>query len=551
MFRTYDQNQPFLLPPNLHDFVDEGHPGHLVNDLVEQLDLTALEGYYGNLGQPAYHPRLMLKVILYGFSVGIFSARKLERACHENLAFNYLAGMETPAFRTFIEFRHRHREDMKAVFVQTVHLARALGLARLGTVALDGSKVEANTSKHKAMSYGHMLKEEKRLKAEIEKLLQTPEATDEHEDRAYGPQADGYHVGAELSRREHRLKKLAEAKAALEAREKWEHPDEPIDPKKQISFADHDARCFSKPGDGTRYVYNAQAAVDMDSQVIVANHIEDSVSDAHAAEPALENMEQELDQVPGALVTDAGYGNQNTLESCRKRGVTPVCATAREGKDDRETGKLDRFSYDRDQDRFVCPHGHAFVFTHEHPPSGIRTYKTTEPVPCTCGHRETADGREVISVGPGHLAKRALQRILDEPGHRELYRRRKCTVEPAFGQIKAEMGFRRFLYRGRRNVGSEWNLVCAAFNVKKIAALLSTQRYPANPQQAAGDEGASRYVSKLHPSAEGLRPLIFLFFSGLVARFTRSIRPRPSTRSHYWYTLFEPPMTDITICSGS
>jgi hypothetical protein len=237
------------------------------------------------------------------------------------------------------------------------------------------------------MSYGHMLKEEKRLKAEIEKLLQTAEATDEHEDQAYGPQADGYHVGAELSRREHRLKKLAEAKAALEAREKREHPDEPIDPKKQISFADHDARCFSKPGEGTRYVYNAQAAVDMDSQIIVANRIEDSVSDAHAAEPALENMERELDQVPRALVTDAGYGNQNTLESCRKRGVTPVCATAREGKEDRETGKLDRFSYDRDQDRFVCAHGHAFVFTHEHPPSGVRTYKTTEPVPCTCGHQ--------------------------------------------------------------------------------------------------------------------------------------------------------------------
>jgi len=472
MFRTYDQSQPFLLPPSLRDFVDEGHPAHLVNDLVEQLDLRALEGYYGNLGQPAYHPRLMLKVILYGFSVGIFSARKLQRACQENLAFKYLAGMETPAFRTFIEFRQRHRADMKAVFVQTVQLARALGLAQLGTVALDGSKVEANTSKHKAMSYGQMGKEEKRLKAEIEKLLQTAEVTDEHENQAYGPQADGYHIGEELSRRQQRLQKIEQAKAALEAREKREHPGEPIDPKKQISFADHDARCFTKPGDGTRYVHNAQAAVDMDSQIIVANHIEDSVSDAHAAEPVLKNIEQELDQVPRALVTDAGYGNQDTLNSCRKRGVTPVCATGREGKDDQETGKLDRFSYDRDQDRFACPHGHAFVFTHEHPPSGTRTYKTPEPVPCTCGHRETADGCEVIIVGQGHLAKRELRRIMDEPGHSELYRRRKCTVEPAFGQIKAGMGFRRFYYRGQQNVRSEWNLVCAAFNLRKMAVLL-------------------------------------------------------------------------------
>lgn len=519
MFRSYDQDQPFLLPPSLRDFVDEGHPAHMVNDLVEQLDLTALEAHYGNMGRPAYHPRLMLKVILYGFSVGIFSARKLQRACQENLAFKYLAGMETPAFRTFIEFRQRHREDMKAVFVQTVQLARALGLARLGTVALDGSKVEANTSKHKAMSYGRMLEEEKRLKVEIEKLLQTAEATDEQEDQAYGSQADGYHVGEELVRRQQRLKKLAEAKAALEAREKREHPGEPIDPKKQVSFADHDARCFAKSGDGTRYVYNAQIAVDMDSQIIVANHIEDSVSDAHAAEPVLEKMEQELDQVPGALVTDAGYGNQNTLDSCLRRGVTPVSATTREGKDDQESTKLDRFSYDLDQDRFACPHAHAFMFTREHPTSGTRTYKTPEPVPCTCGHYETADGREVIRVGQSHLAKRELKRIMDEPGHRELYRRRKCTAEPPFGQIKAAMGFRRFLYRGRQNVGSEWNLVCAALNVKKIAALLPTQRHPANPEQAAGDEGANRSISKL-------RPPIFLFFSGLVARFTRSI---PST----------------------
>lgn len=157
MFRLYDQSQAFLMPQSLHDFVDEGHPAHLVNDLVEQLELTALEARYGNLGQPAYHPRLMLKIILYGFTVGIFSSRKLQRACQENLAFKFLAGMETPAFRTFIEFRQRHREDMKEVFVQTVKLARSLGLARLGAVALDGSKVEANTSKHKAMSHGRML----------------------------------------------------------------------------------------------------------------------------------------------------------------------------------------------------------------------------------------------------------------------------------------------------------------------------------------------------------------------------------------------------------
>ena len=151
MFKPYDQNQVFLLPPSLNDFLDESHPARMINDLVYRLDLKVLEDRYGLLGQPAYHPMMMLKVILYGFTVGIFSSRKLQRACQENLAFKYLAGMETPAFKTFIEFRRRHREDMKAVFVQTVKLARELGMAKLGAVALDGCKIAADTSKHKAM----------------------------------------------------------------------------------------------------------------------------------------------------------------------------------------------------------------------------------------------------------------------------------------------------------------------------------------------------------------------------------------------------------------
>ncbi|MDA0799456.1 MAG: IS1182 family transposase [Chloroflexi bacterium] len=469
MFRTYDQSQPFLLPPSLRDFVDEGHPAHLINDLVDLLDLTMLEARYGSLGQPAYHPRLMLKVTLYGFTVGIFSSRKLQRACQENLAFKYLAGMETPAFKTFIEFRQRHRDDMKAVFVQTAKLARELGFARLGAVALDGTKVE------------------------IDALLDQAKAADAREDREYGPDADGYRVSEELARREQRLKKIKEAKAALEQREREDHPGAPIDPDKQVSFADHDARCFTKPGDGTRYVYNAQAAVDMDSQIIVANHIEDSVSDAHAAGPALAGMEQDLGALPRELVTDAGYGNKDTLERCQERGVTPVSATAREGKEG-HAGKLDRFSYDGGLDRFACPHGQVFVFVREHASDGTRTYRTADPVPCTCGHYETADGREVIRVGPGHLAKRVLRRIMDEPGRRELYRRRKCTVEPSFGQIKAGMGFRRFFYRGLRNVRGEWDLVCAAFNLRKLAALLANTSGHANaagPIRRRGARGTS------------------------------------------------------------
>lgn len=469
MFRPYSQDQMLLLPPSLADFLDESHPAHVVNDLVDRLDLKVLIARYGDMGQPAYHPRLMLKVILYGFTVGIFSSRKLQRACQENLAFKYLAGMETPAFKTFIEFRRRHRDDMQRVFTETVKLARELGLAKLGAVALDGCKIAADTSKHKAMSYGRMQEEERRLRQEMEQLLKQADDADARDDDEHGPDDDGYQLKEELARRESRLKKIEAAKTALEEREKKAAPEKPVDPKKQISFADHDARCHTKKGDGTRYVYNAQAAVDMESQVIVENHIEESVQDAQAAKPALENMQRDLGQLPDKLVADAGYGNQDTLKSCTDLGVAAVCATAREGKEDKESGKLDPLGYAPEQDRFTCPHGHVFGFDHERPTDGKRTYRSEGPVTCKCGHYVMADGRSVLTVWPSHLAKRELKRIMEAPGHRELYRRRKCTVEPVFGQIQAGMGFQRFFYRGREKVRSEWNLVCAALNIKKVA----------------------------------------------------------------------------------
>ena len=473
MFRPYAQEQLYLLPPSLQDFIDENHPVHMINDLVEKLDLTVLYKRYGVMGQPAYEPRLMLKVILYGFTVGIFSARKLSRACQENLAFQYLSGLEKPAFKTFIEFRRRHREDMREVFLQTVKLAGALGLAKLGSVALDGTKITANTSKHKAMSYGRMQEEERRLKEEIDDLLKQAEEVDEAEDQEFGVEEDGYSLKAELSRRESRLKKIEEAKAALEERESREHPEEPIDSKKQISFADTDARCFAKKGEGTRYVYNGQAAVDMESQVIVENHIENSVQDAAAAPTALQNMEETLEKKPENLVMDAGYANTQTLKSCQSHQVTPICSPAREGKESTE-GKsegMDSFSYDAQEKEFRCCHGTVFKFEEWNGDKTKAIFRSLKETGCGCEHERTKRG-SILRVRESHLARRAFGRILSQPENQALYRRRKCTVEPVFGQIKFGMGFQRFFYRGTLRVRSEWNIVCAAFNLKKMAALL-------------------------------------------------------------------------------
>jgi transposase len=473
MFRHYNQTEPFLFPPVLEELIAPDHPAHMINDLVEKLDLTVLMNRYGDMGQPAYVPKLMLKIILYGFSVGVFSARKLTRACQENLAFKYLAGMETPAFKTFIEFRKRHQEDMKEVFLQTVKLAKELGLKTLGAVALDGTKIQADTSKHKAMSHGRMLEEEKRLKEEIGALLKKAEDVDAREDQEHGAEKDGYSLSEKLAYREERLKKIEEAKAALEAREKKDHPDELIDAKKQISFADKEARCFSKKSDGANYVYNAQVAVDMKTQVIVENHIEDSVSDAGAVETVLSSMEKDLGVKPTELVIDGGYGNSATLESCQAHQVTPVCATSREEKKtltSDESIRLENvnvFAYDEKTNHFTCPHGARFKFDGWNEKGVIATYRCADTLACSCGSGKL---QRVVRVRKSHLARRELQRI--QALNKELYGRRKCTVEPVFGQIKSGMGFRRCFYRGKKKVGSEWNVVCAAFNLKKIAALI-------------------------------------------------------------------------------
>jgi len=474
MFRPYKQDQVFLFPPSLKELVNEKHPAHVINDLIDALDLTVLKKRYGAMGQPAYHPSLMLKVILYGYTAGIFSARKLARACEENLAFQYLSGLEKPAFKTFIDFRSRHREDLREVFIQTVKLAQKLGLTNLGQVALDGTKITANTSKHKAMSYGRMKEEEKRLQEEIESLLKRSEEIDKQEDRELGEDEDGYSLKDELARRESRLKKIREAKAALEEREGREHPGKPIEDKKQISFADKEARCFTKKSDGTRYVYNGQTAVDMTSQIVVENHIEDSVSDAAAAKPVLENMKQEIGETPGKMVMDSGYANSETAKSCKAHGVEPVCSPAREqtgaakeGNQEREK-ILDRLIYDAEQDTFRCCHGTIFELDGWNEKHTRATYRSQGIAGCSCGHEQRKTG-SILYVYESHLVRRELERIYEHPENQAIYRKRKYTVEPVFGQIKFGMGFQRFLYRGRKKVGSEWNVVCAAFNLKKIA----------------------------------------------------------------------------------
>jgi len=238
---------------------------------------------------------------------------------------------------------------------------------------------------------------------------------------------------------------------------------------------------FTKKGNGTAYVYNPQAAVDMDSQIMVSNHVEDSVQDAKAAEPILENMEKGVGETAENLVGDAGYGNQHTVETCEQKKVTPVCAVTREEKcssseKENPTMGISTFDYDENENTFTCPHGLCFRFDRWNSNGTKATYRTLENPTCECGQVSKRTGGARVYVTKGHLAQRKLKRILAE--NQDLYRRRKCTIEPVFGQIKGPMGVRGFLRRGKERVRAEWNLICAAFNIKKMSFLMRKKTLP-------------------------------------------------------------------------
>jgi hypothetical protein len=368
------------------------------------------------------------------------------------------------------------------------------------------------------MSYGRMQEEEKKLRSEIEALLKQADAVDAQEDQTFGAEADGYSLSDELARREARLKKIEDAKAALEAREKQEHPDQPVDPKKQISFADKEARPFTKGGgDGMRYVYNGQIAVDMDSQIIVENHIEDSVHDVAATEQTLKSVEADLGAVPQKLVGDSGYANAHTMDACQARGVEPVCAPPRKaiGSGPEAVGA---FRWDAVQNIFTCAHGLVFVFESWNSDGTKALYRCRQSGACDCGIRRWRDGSRSIKVRKIHLDQRRFKAILAKAENQAIYRRRKCTVEPVFGQIKVGIGFDRFLYRGRLNVRSEWHIVCAAQNLKKMAARL--ERIGCGPSAPSGAG-----VACLNRSLHGIAHIVETFWRSTSAAAARTVWP--------------------------
>ncbi len=422
-FRPYEPDQLLLLPPSLADWVPEDHLARFVSDVVDSLDLTAIEDTYDEeRGYPPYHPRMMVTVLLYGYCTGVYSSRKMARQLEDSVAFRFLAAGNQPDFRTLSDFRKRHGAALAGLFEQGLRLCRKAGLVQLGRVAIDGTKMKANASKHKAMSYGRMQEKDVALRQEVAELLRRAEQADQDEDQRESAAHRGAALPAELARRETRLQKLAEAKAALEAdarqraKAEGKDPDQsPPPPKAQYNFTDPESK-IQKTSDGFIQGYNAQAAVDAHAQIIVAQHVTAAAPDVQQLPAMVAALTAGLHRKPKQVLADAGYWSEANAQLLEDKHIAAYIATRRQ------------------------PHGERLA----PPPRG----------------RPPKD----LSV------RDRMARKLRTVAGRAVYACRKKIVEPVFGQIKHARAFRQFLRRGLPNVGEEWALICTAHNLLKLFA---------------------------------------------------------------------------------
>ena len=423
-YRPYVPEQDLLLPPSLREWLPEDHLAFFVSDLIDQLDLSGITSAYEDeeRGYPPYHPVMLTKVVMYAYCVGVFSSRKIQRRLVEDVAFRVLAAGNHPDFRTIADFRKTHLSALRGFFEQVLRLARELGAPGVGRVALDSSKMKANASKHKAMSYGRMRDKQRQLREEVKQLLDQAEVVDAAEDAKYGADRRGDELPAELQRRESRLKRIREAKRALEARAKEEaaangHPTQAAkpDPKAQYNFTDPESRIMMSP-DGFVQGYNVQVAVD-ELQLIVGQAVTQETNDKKQLMPMITVIAQQSGETPSQVLADAGY--------CSDESLTAIAAT-----------RIDAYVSTRKQrhgERLgPCPRG---------------------PLP---PHATVVD--------------RMARKLLTKAGA-AVYAARKGIVEPVIGQIKHARGFRQFLLRGINKVQSEWALVCATHNILKLYRL--------------------------------------------------------------------------------
>ena len=415
-FRPYDQDTLLLMPPSVRDWVPADSLAAFINDLVNELDLAPfLAAHDEPRGMPPYHPAMMLKVLLYGYATGVRSSRKLEARLANDVGYMFLAGQARPDHKTISSFRHRHLAAFRALFLEVLRLCQEAGLVKLGRVALDGTKIKANASKHKAMSYARMPEREAALAAKVAAILAEAEAVDAAEDAEFGD-ARGDELPPGLRTHAGRLARIREAKAALEAEAKARtgNPDAVPEPKAQRNFTDPQSRMMRSRSDGWVQGYNVGAVVDETAQVIVATLVTADPTDTRSLPALVEQVRANTGRSPRRLLADAGYGSADNLAHLAGAGIDAYVALARDH---------------HGREAPAAPRGRI--------PAGLST-------------RERMSRKLRTKAGRTH------------------YARRKAIVEPVFGQIKEARGFRRFSLRGLEAVQAEWMLVAAVHNLGKL-----------------------------------------------------------------------------------
>lgn len=445
-FVAIDRETPYLFPPSVQDYLPEGHLARFVAEIVEQLDMSSVLGVYAGRGKKPYHPAMLVALLFYGYATGTFSSRKLEKATHDSIAYRYLCANTHPDHDTISNFRKRFLKELEGFFVEILQIGQAMGLVKLGTVSLDGTKIKANASKHKALSWEYANRLEAQLQTEVTELLRLAEEADQ------SSLPEDMDIPEELKRREQRLAKIAEAKAEIEARaqarfekeqaeyeEKMKQRKEreertgkkpggcpPKAPsaepkaKDQVNLTDEDSRIMPS-NEGFKQSYNAQAGVDVETHLIVEQHISQQANDKLEVEPALKRLQALPDELgrAQAVLADTGYFSEANVNQCEEANVTPYIA---QGRQNHNEPLQERLAPDP---------------TPPEQPSAVDAM----------AHRlKTREGKAI-------------------------YGQRKSTVETVFGIIKQVLGFRQFSMRGLDAVSGEWSLVCIGWNLKRLHAI--------------------------------------------------------------------------------
>lgn len=471
-----------LFPANIFDILPEDHECFVYREISELIEVKKLYKNYSVLGQRAFNPKTLISILIYAYSQGVFSSRQIAEKLKYDLGFMYIGQMQKPNFRVISDFRKDNIAYFKDCFNQSVKLAMTAGLVSLGHISLDGSKFKANTSKHKAMSYGRMKAKEKELEEEIKELVARAEACDAAEDKKY-KEKTGYEIPEELKYKKSRLAKIKSAKEALEKREKEKDPDKEISDKAQISFSDHDAPPVSNNKGEFGYKYNGQISVDSKSQIIVGEHLSRNANDKKEVKQALIEIQETAGRLPEKMSADNGYFSGENLEVIEAGEIDAYVAAGR-GEKEKSKDKFikEKFSYNKDEDCYICPNGKKLELKSE-TEDGKKIYKGRHqdceacPLRDECCSSKKGEPRS-ISFDSYEELRQSMRGKMRQEESQEIYRLRKTIVEPVFGQVK-NGGFVGFSLRGIIKVRGEFSLVCAVHNIKKI--IRAIKKAPVSP----------------------------------------------------------------------